>query len=185
MIYYKVKVPHTQAWKPKYSKKALYRWMNVRKEGHYLNITLKAWRKNKNTGRMEEIQEPREVEIFTLKVLAEAIGRKTLTIKEWEIVQKIFPRPTIFLLDKTGKRSNVRYYSKWQILNLHKIWSYKYGARKCLRDTDLFEQMMNEFRVVMDARYVDMAIVDDTGNIDLNWDVNRDRPLPEKKDIIT
>jgi DNA-binding XRE family transcriptional regulator len=101
------------------------------------------------------------LELFTIKVMAEAIDRTDQTIIGWE-KKKIFPKP-LFALSVKNLKGKRRLYSGVQILNLHNLMWYKYQARKSL--TFDVESWSKDVKEVFFQRKL---VVDENGRINLN-----------------
>ncbi len=147
MIIFHMKDRFNHEWQDGGKKKALYRWRKVVAKGKVIMANGK------------------EIELFRLKVLADAIDRLPRTIKEWE-KHGLFRKPSVTFGDK-----ETRYYTGVQILNIHLVWTRKYGAPTHLRDREQFLAMLKDFRTCLDGRYYDQYIVNiNTGEIEPGTD---------------
>ncbi len=96
------------------------------------------------------------VELFTISVLAEALDRNVACVSEWERAGK-FPRP-LFTVPNKGTRR--RWYSAAQILNMHRIWRYRYSGYKYHKSKETFELFLTDLKKVFYSRVV---VVDEKG----------------------
>lgn len=115
------------------------------------NIKRCKWvlRKVKRSGKVFVVQ-GRETEFFTLKTMAEALDRTTMTILMWE-KKGLFPKP---MFEVPLGRPGTRWYSKEQILNVHHLMLTKYNGWKHIKDPELFKQFLADVKSVFYKREV-------------------------------
>lgn len=94
----------------------------------------------------------RQVELFTIKVLAEAIDRTPQIVIRWERSGS-FPAP-IFVIK--GKKQ--RLYSKEQIINLHRLMLHRYQFRKAV--TFDFKAFCRDVKAIF---YQPHVVIDEKG----------------------
>ena len=88
------------------------------------------------------------VELFKVKIFAEALDRTTLIVKDWIKEGKI-PKP-LFHLQETQCKN---WFSAAQVINCHRIMMGKYGGKKYLT-SDVLEAFFADIRSVWVARDV-------------------------------
>ena len=161
MITFSVKDRLHPSWRKKGRKRGIYPWTEVEEYGAHVTLSVHTAPKGE--------KESRKVEIFRLRTLALALDRTNVTLKLWEDAKKL-SKPSIRLRkpDGSGDLSSIRYYSAAQVINMHKVWAYKYQARCHGMSAETFEEMLAAFRTILELRYLDWYIVDDNGNIDLS-----------------
>ena len=79
-------------------------------------------------GKMYPVAETYVVELFTVQVMAEALGRKVPAIKKLE--SEGFPLPMFHVKEKQFRGRPIRYYSGAQILLSHLLQKKHGGASK-------------------------------------------------------
>lgn len=85
------------------------------------------WRDAKRYGRVY-LYDKGEVELFTVRVLAEALDRSSDTLISWE-KDGLLPKP---VYQVTGGKHLLRFYSGSQVLNLNRLFIVKYRGLKHL-----------------------------------------------------
>lgn len=90
------------------------------------------------------------VELFPLKVIAEALDRKSVTLTELEKAGK-FPKP-IFRVEGKGNR---RYYSAIQVVNCNNVLVHKWRGRKYFQQKGLVDEF---FRDIFGVWYAEGVI---------------------------
>jgi hypothetical protein len=94
------------------------------------------WVKVKRAGKKYDLGGDGIVELFTLKVLAEAIDRTTDVVKDWE-KKGLVPKSYIKV---DGTQKGVRFYHPSQVINFNNLMRVKYKGWKYMKDTKLFKQ---------------------------------------------
>lgn len=106
------------------------------------------WAVVERKGRRMFVQElNEEIELFSIKTLAEALDREQKQIYLWE-KERSFPKP----LFEIAQDKSRRYYSHTQVLNCHHLWRRKYNGMKYFKNTDLFLSFMADIKRVFYAR---------------------------------
>lgn len=102
--------------------------LNIRERNFpgYRRTTKIKFRKAEFHGKLYSV-DGETVELFPVSVMALALDRSPLTLKEYEKEGR-FPRP----LYEVAGRANRRWYSATQISNIHRLWFLKYGGLKTL-----------------------------------------------------
>lgn len=163
MISFNVKDRDHPAWRRGGKKKGVYPWKEVFFEGRLMKMSVRVDGKSGAT-------ESREIELFRASVLAKALDRTKFTLKAWEDA-KLFSKPTI----RIKESPTIRYYTAAQVINIYKIWAYKYRARSH-PSAEALQAMLADFREVMKAEYLDRYIVDDDGRIDPSREFRTKQP---------
>lgn len=109
-------------------------------------IRLKKW--DKDLGRYVEVTrkgkvydlDGRNVELFPVRVLAEALDRTSQSIQRWHR-EKTLPPPMF----KTPGENVNRVYSKWQIINVAHLYVTRYDRKNRYFDKEKF---LSEVRAV-------------------------------------
>lgn len=100
----------------------------------------------------------REVELFPIRVLAEALDRTSDVIMRWERSGQ-FPKP---IFEVPSEKLCGRWYSKEQITNMHRIFRFTYGGTKRWKSTEKHQRQMADFGKVY---YCTQVVVDEKGVI--------------------
>jgi hypothetical protein len=123
----------------------------------------KPWRKVQRTGLLYAVA-GETVELFPLRVMAEALDRSSATLVKWETLGK-FPKPLFSRSD--NPKAPKRWYSATQVLNLHRLFRFKYGGLKFLNvdayhgpTPERMEQFINDVRRVF---YMRALVLDEKG----------------------
>lgn len=98
------------------------------------------------------------VELFRGKVMAEALDRTLIVIKEWERNNK-FPRP----LYQIENSQCTHWYSAAQIINCHRLMYGRWKGKKYL-PTESLNEFFEDIKKVWTCRHV---VVQPDGNIGL------------------
>lgn len=119
------------------------------------------WRKVSRVGKVYAVN-GEEIELFTMTVLSEALDREKELLLEWEKAG-LLPRPIFQLPDKPL----YRYYSATQIINMHRVFRYRYGGLKHLHiirngGKDLRKRFLADLKQVF---YSGKVIVTEDGGI--------------------
>ena len=96
------------------------------------------------------------VELFRIKVLAEALDRTVLVVKQWEREGRI-PKP---LYQVEGDQCT-HWYSAAQIINCHRLMMGKYKGKKYLPQEEL-SRFCDEIKKVWHAKTL---VVDENGEM--------------------
>lgn len=140
-------------------KRAKYTWLPVTKKGKLVKLPVT---------NMQEQLELRQVEVFRLSVLALALDRKVATLKGW-LKAGIFPKAVIVI-----DGSTIPYYSTAQVVSVHRLWREKYKARSRIREADVFQEMLADFRIILQKKFIDRYVVSEQGIIDTGADFRPD-----------
>ena len=116
------------------------------------------WREVVRKGRVYSVDGV-EVELFTIKILSEAIGREQIQIKNWERRGQ-FPKPVFQVAGLRG--TTRRFYSASQIMNLHRLYRYKYGGKGDSPKLRILGSFLEDVRKVFYSRD---EVVDEQGEI--------------------
>lgn len=96
------------------------------------------WREQRRDG--ISIQDPvtkELMELFTIGIFAEAIGRKTDIIKKWEHA-KLIPKP----LWRVEKKQCTHWYSAVQVVNCHLLMRTKYKGLKYFSEVSTHREFL-------------------------------------------
>lgn len=123
----------------------------------------KPWRRVQRTGLLYVVNDE-TIELFPLRVMAEALDRTSATLLKWEKMGK-FPKP---LFSRAGHpKAPKRWYSATQVLNLHRLFRFKYGGLKFLSvdayrgpTPERMEQFIKDVRRVF---YLRTVVLDEKG----------------------
>jgi hypothetical protein len=98
----------------------------------------------------------KQVELFKIGVLAEAMDRAVVTVRELERDKKI--PPPLFDLG-----NNKRHYSGTQIVNINRLIFLRWKGQKFFQNTEVFEKYCEEIRSVW---YASTIVINDQGEFD-------------------
>jgi hypothetical protein len=97
------------------------------------------------------------IELFRVKIFAEALDRTTEAIKEWHKTGKL--PPPLFVPE--GEQCK-HWYSATQIVNCHRLMTGKYRGAKYIHNRVLFEQFIADVQAVW---YAQQVIVREDGSM--------------------